>query len=195
MSDSEERKRPNANYRLSNENANIEEITFYYDRERRLEKAPQAVRDLYKEEPPRRFGFFQSLVGSKPRAILFFTIIVLCAMIFILSSLDYFGSTYNLDGNRLSIQAISYEGTILVALKKTAQKNALSLLNPGYTGAVNIVVLPADNIQPENAFYHRVFFTHEETENYRFAVPFETDELLLIIQTEKRTLNVRIQPD
>jgi hypothetical protein len=195
MSDSEEKKRPNANYRLSWENADPPDIVYHYNRERRLEKAPQAVRDLYRETPPRRFGLFKSLVESKPRAFLFYTIVVLCITIFILSSLDLIGNTHSLDGNQLSIQAIRFEDMIIVAIKKTARKTLLTRLNPIYTGAVDIAVLPAGDLRMENAFFHRIFFTVEQTEHYRFVIPFDTDELQFVIQTEKRKLTVKIKPE
>ena len=75
MSDSGEKRRPNANYRLSKENANTDEITYYYNREARLAKAPQSVRDLYNEDPPKRAGLFRSLVNTKSKKFTFISIV------------------------------------------------------------------------------------------------------------------------
>jgi hypothetical protein len=64
--DNKEKKRPNAKYKLSNENPQTVEIVHYYNREHRLAKASQAVRDLYEEQPRRRFGFLHTLTSSRP---------------------------------------------------------------------------------------------------------------------------------
>ena len=81
-----EKKRPNAKYKLSNEKINpAMEIVYHYSRESRLAKAPQAVRDLYKEPPRRRFGFLQTLISTRPNAILFGTIVIFCILILIFS--------------------------------------------------------------------------------------------------------------
>jgi len=101
------KKRPNAKYKLSKpDNAPVppkEELPFYYNREHRLAKAPKDVQDLYKEKKPNRFGFFTVLVADRPRKFLFFSIILICIMIWLLALLDYFDSSYNLDGNKLKI--------------------------------------------------------------------------------------------
>jgi hypothetical protein len=194
MSDGEKQNRPNAHYRLSNENANPDEIVYHYNRDRRLEKAPQAVRDMYRTVPPRRFGFFRSLVDNKPKIAMLITIFILCAMIFIMSTLGVIGDTYSLDGNQLKVEAIEYEGTVIVSLRKTIPRNTI-MRSRSYTGAVDIAVLPAGSIEPENAFFHRIFFTVEQTEHYRFAIPFEAGDLMFVFQTEKRTLNVKVTPE
>jgi len=200
MSDGEEKKRPNANYQLSKANANPEEITYHYNRERRLAKAPKAVRDLYDEEkkPKQRFSLFRPLTGSKQHATMFYSIIVACLLILAISFLGIVGDTFDLDGNRLTVQAIRYEETVIVALRKTVRKGALALLSKPYNGAVNIAVAPAAKTgqQPrDDIFFHRIFFTAEPQEFYRFALPFDSEELVLVFQTEKKTLDVRVKPE
>ena len=201
MSDDEEKKRPNANYRLSKEHINAEEITYHYSRERRLEKAPQAVRDLYKEQPRRRFSLLGPLTGSKPQAMMFFSIVIASLMIAAISYLSLASDTYDFDGNRLSVEAIIFENTTIVALKKTVRKNTLARMSKPYNGAVNIAVAPAIKagsgqvMQPEDVFYHRVFFSGESQEIYRFALPFDADELLIVFQSENKTLSVRVKPE
>ena len=194
MSDSGEKKRPNAKYRLSYENERPEGITYHYNRETRLEKAPQAVRDLYKVEPKKRFGLFRTLTGSKPRAILFYTIIVMCLIIYMFSRFGLLGSTHNLGGNEISIQAIQYEETVIMALRKSVRRTAVSFFNQAYTGAVTIVVMPAEDAQAEIAFYHRIFFTDNDEEQFSFAVPFNDVELLVAFETERDRLIVRVSP-
>ena len=193
MSDSEEKRRPNANYRLSHENADTEEIVYHYNREQRLEKAPQLVRDLYNEEPKRRGGIFRSLTNTKPKAMTFISIVIMCLAIFVLSVLGYTSDSHDFDGNLLTVQAIKFEGAVIVALKKTIKKNIVGRRVTAYTGAVNIAVTAPD-VPLEDVFYHRVFFSLEPEEQYRFSVPFDSDYLMFILQTEKKTLNVKVKP-
>jgi hypothetical protein len=199
MSEGGEKKRPNANYRLSKESANPDEIVYHYNRERRLAKAPQAVRDLYDaDKQPKRLGLFRTLTGTKPRAMMFFTIVIACVMIMAISFLGLLGDTYDFDGNRLTVQAIRYEDTSIIALKKTIRKDIIARLRNPYNGAVNIAVTPAAQAgQPvsQDIFYHRIFFTADQEELYRFAVPFDSEELLLVFQSETKTLDVRIRPE
>jgi hypothetical protein len=189
----DEKKRPNAKYKLSKpDNAPVpqEGLPFYYNREHRLAKAPKDVQDLYKEKKPRRFGFIQVLIADKPRKILFFSIIVICVMIWVLGLLGYFDLSYTLDGNKIKISATAFEGTTIVVLNKSIKDKSR---NP-YTGAVDIAV--SVPVQTENdipAFYHKIFFSLEKQEQYSFAVPFESNELLMVLQTEKNTLKLKIE--
>jgi hypothetical protein len=196
--DDKEIKRPNAKYKLSHEKIQEPEIVYHYNRERRLEKAPQSVRDLYKVKPRRRPGFLNSFIDTKPKTMLFGTIIVICLMIFVLSKFGMTGDSRELDGNIISIQAKKYNGTVIIEVKKTPGKDKNSV--NAYTGAVNIAVFPPaktgieQDQQPTDIFYHRIFFTNEQEEHYSFTVPFDQSELSLIFQTEKKTVNLTIKP-
>jgi hypothetical protein len=199
--DDKEKKRPNANYKLSNENINETEIVYHYNRERRLEKAPQAVRDLYREQPRRRFGFLHALVGNKPGAMLFGTIVFLCVFMLLLSFFGFTDDSRELDGNILSVKGKNYEGTVIIEVRKKPRKDKFARNIKPYTGPVNIAVFPPaktgqeQSPQAANIFYQKIFFTNESEENYRFSVPFAQSELAIIFQTEKKTLNMTIKPD
>jgi len=194
--DTNEKKRPNAKYKLSNENPDLREVVHHYNRERRLEKAPQAVRDLYKPPPRRRFGLFASLTGSKPGAMLFGTIIILCVVMLMLSFFGFTGDSRQLDGNIVSVEGKRYEGAILIDVRKTHRKDKIARSLKPYTGAVDIAAFPTakkgseQNLQTENIFYHRIFFTNEPEEHYRFTVPFEQSELTFLFKTEKTSLSL-----
>jgi hypothetical protein len=190
----DEKRRPNANYRLSKENANPEGLTYYYSREHRLAKAPQSVRDLYNGQPPKRGGLLRSLLNSKPKAMMFASIVIMCVAILFLSTFGYTGSAYELDGNKLSVQAVKFEGAVIVAVRKTISKGFAGRFSSPYTGAVNIAVTAPDTL-PEDVFYHRIFFTLEPQEQYRFSVPFDSDELTFIFQTERKTLTAKVKSE
>ncbi len=199
--DDKEKKRPNAKYKLSNENIQGTEIVHHYSRERRLEKAPQAVRDLYQEQPRRRFGLLHTLIGNRPGAMLFGTIVFLCILMLLLSFFGFTGDSRELDGNILSVKSKKYEGTVLIAVRKTPRKDKFARNLKPYTGPVNIAVFPPaktgqeQSPQAANIFYQKIFFTNESEEHYSFAVPFDQSELAIIFQTEKKTLNMTIKPD
>jgi len=191
--------RPNANYKLSKgDDIDIayekENLTFYYNRERRLAKAPQAVRDLYKNKDQKfnKFNLIKPLVADKPRAFIFTSIVILVLMILVLSVLGYFTKTYKLEGNKLEISGTIYEGTTIIIVKKTI--NGKSQV---YTGAVDIAVSPPAETEDEQypVFYHRIYFTFDTEEEYRFAVPFDSPELLMVLQTEKSSLRIKFTPE
>jgi hypothetical protein len=198
--DNNEKKRPNAKYKLSNENPQVVEIVHYYNREHRLEKASQAVRDLYTEQPRRRFGLLHTLTGSRPNAMLFGTIVFLCVLMLILSFFGFTGDSRELEGNIISIKGKKYEGTVIIEIKKTIRKDKIARSIKAYTGPVSIAVFPAvksgaeQNQQPADVFFHKIFFSNEQEEHYRFSVPFGQNELALVFQTEKKTLSLTMKP-
>ena len=189
MSDDGEN-RPNPNYKLSPNKRydDTKELPFYYNRERRLENAPVAVKSLY-ENKPIRSGMLHSLTADRPRRFLLAMIVLLCLAILLLSLFGFFDSSYSLDGNKIELTAAGYEGTSIIVLSKKIQnKNA-------YNGAVDIAVsIAVQEGEEYPVFTHRIYFTTEKNEVYRFAVPFENPELLMVLQSEKDTLQIRINP-
>jgi len=194
MSEENTPHRPNEKYKLSRGdsiNPENEELVFHYNRERRLEKAPQSVKDLYAvKKKQSRFNLLRPLIADKPRAMLFITILVLCAFIFVFSLLGYFDSFYRLDGNKIEISGGTFEGTTLIILRKTIDGKM------PYTGVVDIAVsVPVQPDEEIPVFYHRVFFTMEKEEVYRFVVPFDSLQLLIVVHTEKSVLQIKFKPD
>lgn len=186
--------RPNANYNLSKPNnaPGEESLTFHYNREKRLAKSSKAVNDLYSEQKHSGFNLLRPLIADKPRSIIFFSIVVLCLTILMLSVLGFFDKAFKLEGNKIEITGTIFEGTTIIRVKKTIDSK-----QSVYTGAVDIAVSPPAESEDEQyrVYYHRIFFTLQEEEEYRFAAPFDTPELLLVLQTEKSTLRVKIKPD
>jgi hypothetical protein len=197
MTDDDKTERPNANYRLSKpEGVNpVDEETlhFHYNRESRLAKAPQAVRDLYADKKPARFSLLRPFVSNKPTSMLFFAILALCATLIVLSVTGYLGKSHSLDGARLEVKGTRYEEMVIMVVRKTLKKGNYS----GYTGAVDVAVSPAIKNKDEKypVFYHRIFFSLAPEEEYRFAVPFDSEELVMVLQTEKSTLQIKMKPE
>jgi hypothetical protein len=186
----EKPQRPNANYKLSKQEIKPgEQFNFHYSREHRLENAPQGVKDLYNEQNNKRFNIFSSLVADRPRRFIFGTIVILCIVILIFSATDLFNKTYSLEGNKLDIRGTGYEGTAIVVVRKTVNKT------PAYTGAVDIAVSPVAQDEEYPIFYHRIFFTLESNEEYRFVVPFDSPQIAMVLQTEKNSLKITVKVD
>jgi hypothetical protein len=172
-----------------------EELVFYYSRSRRLEKAPEAVRRLNDPNPGKPPNFFRTLVATKPRAMLLVTILFLSAIIILLSYLTNLDDGRLLGGNRIAVSAMTFPDTTYIAVKKSAGKE-----NP-YTGTVDLAVtIP---LKPEEAdrgaeapiALQRLFFTVKPEEDFRFSVPFEAPELLIVMQAEQERISLRIKPD
>ena len=197
--DAKDEKKPNANYKLSNESTEGVEIVHHYNREHRLGKAPLAVRNLYEEQPRRRFGLLHTLVSSRPNAMLFGTIIFLCVLMLMLSLFGFTGDSRELDGNILSVNGKRYEGAVLIEVKKTPRKDKIARHIQAYTGPVEIAVIPAakkgleQSQQTADVFFHKIFFTNDQEERYLFTVPFDQSELGFVFRTEKKTLSLTIQ--
>jgi hypothetical protein len=192
---SDENKRPNANYNLSYPDGKKyegdEKITFYYNRERRLASAPKEVQDLYKEQKPNRFSLFGVLVADKPRKFLFLIIVLFCAAILLLSRIGFFDSNTTLDENKLEIKGLFVEDNTYIIINKTVRSEK------AYTGSVDITVSvpskPSENEYP--AFRHRVYFSLEKEESYRFAVPYNEPELLIVLQSDKSEVQYKFKPE
>ena len=196
MTDDEEKPcRPNAKYKLSNEdrpfNPEEDKLTFYYNRERRLAKAPPSVKNLYEmQKKSVRFNLLRPLVADKPRLISFIVIVVMCVAITVFAILGFFDTPYSLEGNNIEAGGTVVEGTTIVVLRKTVKDNA------PYSGAVDITVsAPVQLYKDAAPFSHRVFFTNRLEEEYRFVVPFDSPELLMVVQAGKSSVKIRFKPE
>jgi hypothetical protein len=185
------RRRPNAGYPLSKKRTGDDELHFYYSREERLAKAPPSVRALYEETPKRKFSFFRTLTATRPLAMLFASIMILCAALMILSFLNLSGGR-NLGGNTVTPEAMKFRGETVVALTKIVKDP-----EDAYTGPVDIGVSPAVSGETETAavpvFTHRIFFTLNAREEYRFSLPFEADALVFVLMAEENTARFKIK--
>ncbi|MDR1618981.1 MAG: hypothetical protein LBS06_08075 [Treponema sp.] len=186
------RRRPNAGYPLSPEKNTGEELVFRYSRDRRLAKAPQKVRELYRpSSPKKKSGFFRSLTATRPLAMLFGSVMVLSVITVIMAVYGGAQNSRIMEGNRVSVTAMRYEGATFMVLNKHRRNTA------AYTGPVDMAVSPVaqrggDEGQP--VFSNRIFFSLREKEEFRVSVPFEAEELLIVLQNESVTADLRARP-
>ncbi|MDR3145404.1 MAG: hypothetical protein LBU21_03935 [Treponema sp.] len=172
-----------------------EEMVFYYSRARRLEKASEAVRKLNDPNSEKPSNIFRTLVATKPRAMLLAMILCLSALIVLLSFLVNLDEGHLLGGNRITVSAMTFPDTTYIAVKKTAGREQ------SYTGTVDLAVtIP---LKPEEAdrgaeapvALQRLFFTVKPEEDFRFSVPFEAPEILIVMQAEQERISLRVKPE
>jgi hypothetical protein len=175
------------------------ETVFYYNRERRLEKAPPAVQALYTAAPPRG-GLIRPLVATKGNRIIFTSIVIMLGLILVYSFfLAPNGNRAELGGNRISATAFRYPGdgekagVSYIALRKEAQHER------AYTGSVELAVsIPGASLEAGDEppiAVNQVFFSLESPEEFRFSVPFEAAELIILIQAGEEMRSLRIRPE
>ncbi|MDR0527852.1 MAG: hypothetical protein LBG79_08600 [Spirochaetaceae bacterium] len=155
---------------------NKNEIHFYYNREKRLEKASQRVRDLYETQPRRRFAFFSSLTDTKPKAFTFIAIVIMSLMILFVTYLVPDSST-RLGKNEISISVMRYNDSSFIVLKKKALRSAK-------TGIVDVVITPKGAAQEngKTLVKRQIVFDKSETEEFRWNVPIDAPEFVFYLQ-------------
>ena len=188
---SEKRERPNKNYKLSHEKADEENIKYYYNRESRLEKAPQSVRDLYKVEKKKHFNIFRSLVDTRSKAMMFLSIVVLSFFIFMLNIMGYFDKDLELlGGNIVSVQAFEYEGFTYISIRKIIHESSNV-----YTGEVEVKVSPYPANYNIQDYPYKINFLSIEEQNFGFPVPFISKELLIKFQAKENSLELIVKSE
>ncbi|AEF84141.1 hypothetical protein TREPR_2350 [Treponema primitia ZAS-2] len=171
-----------------------QELVFYYNRERRLEKASAAVRALNEPGPPVKGGLIRSLTSTKPHAFLFISILLIMAMLMVFSALNKPQELLTLEDNELQFGAGHLGDEPYMAVRKRIAKDG----NP-YTGEVYIGVSPvikgASKLEAADipVFTHRIFFTLEQEEEYRFALPFDAAAYVLLIQVGDHRASTRVK--
>jgi hypothetical protein len=159
-------------------------LYFYYNRDERLEKASERVRALYANAPRRHFSLLSSLTDSKPKAALFVSIIVMCLMILFVTYLVPHSGTA-LAGNRVTAQAMRFNGSCFIVLKKEIAGSSV------WQGPVDVAVSNPD-LPETRTFSRQIVFTSEKIEEFRWSVPFEAHQLFFFLQCGNETISFRI---
>lgn len=169
----------------NNQSFDEREIVFHYSRERRLANASETVRELNKEGRKHSFNLLRPLTATKPLAFMFMSIIILFGVMLIFSFLFGGKKETVLGGNIINVSAFTFEGkTYLTVNKKIQDKKNF------YTGTVDLAFSPVingneqhpDEIEIETS---RIYFTFESEEDFKMALPFEAEKLLILLQSEK----------
>jgi len=171
------------------------DLVFYYSREHRLSRAPQAVRALHDENYARP-SLGKRLFGSKGNILILMSIVIICVMFTLTSRLNSRGSSLMLGANTLNLTVIREGEALGLGIVKTVPKSG-----EFYIGAVDIVVSPeiAQSKEGETAgeippvFGHRVFFNPTNTESFFISLPFDGDNFYVLLSTDYEKKAVRIR--
>jgi hypothetical protein len=169
-----------------------QDLVFHYSRERRLERASPAVRGLYEDRPRNGRGIIQAFRANPSGAWVFLSIVIVAAFLFVYSARGKWNDRGGLDlgGNRLSVSALNFPGATYVLLKKTAASEE------SYTGPVDLALsIPAKEGEETPIETRRIFFSLEGEEDFRFSLPFEAPEIILVIRAGETLKQLRFKPD
>jgi len=167
------------------------DLVFYYSREKRLERASAAVRELNDSNSA---GKRRSFFGSRSNTVLFVTILLICAGFGLVSRLSGKEKDIDLGNNNLSVAMTRQEGVLILVIEKNEPKKGNA-----YIGPVDIAVSPVMSKSKEipsvdfpPMFTHRIFFTPNESEMFSFSVPFEEIDYFILLRTDDEQKSIRI---
>jgi hypothetical protein len=152
-------------------------LNFYYSRENRLKNAPKAVRDFHEQGPPQKKGLFRTLTATKPLRLMFISILVISAAVFIIFRFLSFGDARALGGNKLTFTIVGAGDNSYIMLKKNVPDGGNADV---YTGPVDIAFSIPGEGNPIHA--QRVYFGPEEEELFRFVTPFRGGKMLVLME-------------
>jgi hypothetical protein len=170
------------------------ELIFYYNRDRRLERASPEVRAMNEGKPLMRGGVIRSLTSTRPHQILLVTIVLISVWILVFSHVSGSRDRVTLLGNTLQAGA-SGSGEPFIIIKK----RVISGTEAPYTGEVYVGVSPfaksSEKINPADipVFTAQLFFTFEEEEEYRLDLPFSAETYLALFQAGDQRASLRVR--
>ncbi|MFP3043019.1 hypothetical protein LQZ19_14485 [Treponema primitia] len=170
------------------------ELIFYYNRERRLERASPAVQAL-NEKRLVKGGFIHSLTSTKSHIFLLISILIVMAMIMIFSALQAPWGVITLKGNDLKISAGRSRDASFITINKSIAEGEE---NP-YTGEAYVGVSPilktSGKTNPADipVFTGQIFFTMEPEEEYRLVLPFSAENYMLLFQVGDQRASTRVK--
>jgi hypothetical protein len=106
-----------------------ERLVFHYNRERRLENAPEAVQRAYRDGYTPNRGFIRGLTANAGLRSIFVTIIILCAVIGGITFLGEKPGAMEVGDFSLRLKAFPYDENVFITLQ-CAKKNADSRTIP-----------------------------------------------------------------
>ncbi len=169
------------------------DLVFRYSRERRMDSASETVRKLNEEGPKRRFNLIKPLTATKPLTFLFISIVLLSVMVYFISFISGSRDETAFGGNTIKISAFTFEGKTYVTVNKKIKNK-----NSHYLGMVDLAFSPKEDRKEQDpnkieVKTERIFFTSEPEEDFKMALPFETEQLVILMQSEKeiQKLNVK----
>jgi hypothetical protein len=97
-------------------------LIFHYNREHRLEHAPESVRRAYAEGPIQKPGILKGLTANAGLRSIFFSVIILSIAVVSVNFLGNRPDSKTIDGFSLNLKAFLYEDTVYVTLSCAKKK-------------------------------------------------------------------------
>lgn len=115
-------------------------FTYYYNRERRLEKAPESVKKAWDEGYlPKNRGFIKGLVGNRGSRSIFITIVVLSVLVVALTLINSKSHIFRTNNFEAQLKAFLYDEAVYVSLS-CESKNEIKEELP-----ITLLAIDADN--------------------------------------------------
>jgi len=103
-----------------------DQIVYYYDRNRRLQKASPNARFISEYASSGRRGLVRSLISNKSLVFMFLAVLLAMAALFGGSWVQSSRASGTIGDNRLSVQAMWFEGYVYVTVKREEGKGESS---------------------------------------------------------------------
>jgi hypothetical protein len=91
-------------------------VVFYYNREQRVAKSPQIVKDYYSGKIKPQKGFIKVLVATPAKRILFFSIIALCILVIFLTFTMNSENEADISGIPVTLSAFAFEDVVYISI-------------------------------------------------------------------------------
>lgn len=103
--------------------------TFYYNREHRLENAPQSVKDYYdgKMKPVTGIKIF---VANRQNRYILLALVLFVSFAWMYSGFNKTRDTVTIDNNLYEVQAFTFEEEVYVSMKISPVKNSVEVKTP-----------------------------------------------------------------
>ena len=170
-------------------------IKFYYSREKRLERASQAVRDINSGKIPQKKGLFRTLTATKSLTYLFISVITICAAILILSRFQKAQSERKLGNNTVAVSVIGSGENSYITVKKSIQSSGAKNASPldVYTGPVDVAVSASGEGNPIHV--EQLYFGMESEELFRFIAPFRGKKLVILMEAGSEQIHMTVNSE
>ena len=95
------------------------QVVYYYNRERRLDKAPAGARFIVDRQGSRRPGFLRALVATRALANLFFAMVFMVVAVLVVGYVQGTRNEGSVAGNSITTNAMWFEGHVYVTIKRS----------------------------------------------------------------------------
>jgi len=185
-------------YTLVTLDENIErEPVYYYSREHRLSRASAAVRDL-NDSKSGKMSMAKRLFGSRSNAMLFIMIIITFVMLNFVSKYTQAKTSVKLGGNTVELAIQREEGMPILDIIKQRAKTGNAFMGEVEIAVSPIKVKSKSNLEEGETppvFFHRIYFTQADYDNFQISLPFDIDEneFILLLKTTDEHKSVKLK--